>query len=59
MAGPFMAATGRNTVRPSTTFWPLMASDGEPGDSDDDPGMDVDKVTEELDEGGYAPPPPP
>ena len=35
-----------------------MASDGEPGDSDDDPGMDVDKVTEELDEGGYEPPPP-
>ena len=47
------AATGRNTVRPSTTTWPLLATDGEPGDSADDTGMDVEKVTEELDKGGY------
>ena len=54
-----MAATGRNTVRPSTTFRPLMASDGEPGDSDDDPGMDVTKMTDELDGGDSEPPVPP
>ena len=65
MAGPFLALTSQDsTVRPSATYWPILASDGTPGDSDDDPGMDVDGMIDGLgsgdsQEGGDSEPPPP
>ena len=33
-------------VSPSTKQWPLLAADGDPGESDDDPGMD--ELAEEM-----------
>ena len=43
------------TVRPA-----ILAATGEPGESDEDPGMDVDRMVEEFGDGsGSSDPPPP
>ena len=56
-ADPQLAMTcGRcSIVRPSTNNWPLLAADGDPGESDDDPGMD-DLADQMMDEPVSFPP---
>ena len=52
MAGPKLALSQHQAVSPSTNQWPLLATDGleveDPGELDDDPGIDDIEVMEDV-----------